>query len=376
MRKLCLFLLTVITALALPGTRLGAQDAIKIGEFSSLTGKEASFGQFSHNGTQLAIDEINARGGVLGKPIQLIYEDDQSKAGQAATVVRKLISSDKVVAILGEVASSRSLEAAPVCQASQIPMITPASTNPDVTEKGDLIFRTCFTDAFQGKLLAEFAAKSLKAKKVAVLIDTKSDYSVGLANNFKQAFLANGGEIVSERNYSGGDKDFRAQLTTIKAARPDAVFIPGYYTDVGLLIRQARQVGIRAALFGGDGWGSPSLPQVAGAAIEGTYYSTHFSADENRAEVQDFVAKYKAKYGVSPDAMAALGYDSALILADAIKRAGSTDAQKLRAAIASTKDFACVTGPISLDEHRNARKSAVMLKASSNDFKYMETIKP
>lgn len=357
-------------------TFLQAQETIKIGEFASLTGKEAAFGQSSHNGTVLAFEEINAQGGVLGKPIQLIYEDDQSKAGQAATAVQKLISNDKVVALLGEVASSRSLEAAPICQSSHIPMISPASTNPDVTEKGDYIFRVCFTDSFQGKLLADFALNSLKTKKVALLVDTKSDYSVGLAKNFKETLLANGGEVVSERNYSGGDKDFRAQLTTIKAAKPEAVFVPGYYTDVGLIVRQARQVGLRMPLFGGDGWESPSMAQIAGSAIEGTFFSTHYSAEENRPEVKEFVKKYTEKFGVAPSAMAALGYDSALIMADAIKRAGSTDPQKIRDAIAATKDFPAVTGKITLDSHRNASKPAVVLKAAEGKFSYLKTINP
>lgn len=372
MKKLCVLLFA-----AWFGTTLLAQDVIKVGEFASLTGKEASFGQFSHNGTVLAFEEINARGGVLGKQLQLIYEDDQSKAGQAATVVRKLISSDRVIAILGEIASSRSLEGAPVCQSNRIAMISPGSTNPQVTEKGDYIFRGCFTDTFQGGLLADFAANTLKIKTVAVLGDAKSDYSAGLSKSFKERAAANGIQIVVERNYSGGDKDFHAQLTTIKAAKPDAVFVPGYYTDVGLILRQARQVGIKVPLFGGDGWGAPALAQLAGSsAMEGTYFSTHFSPDEKRPEVQDFVKKYQAKFGVIPDAMAALGYDSALILADAIKRAGSTDSAKIRDAIASTKDLPCVTGSVSLDEHRNAHKAAVILKAAGNQFVYMQTVEP
>ncbi len=353
-----------------------AQDTIRIGEFASLTGKEASFGQYSHNGTTLAIEEINAHGGVLGKKIELIYEDDQSKSGQAATVVRKLISRDNVVAILGEVASSRSLEAAPICQAEKVPMISPASTNPEVTEKGDYIFRACFTDAFQGKLLAEFATKTLKAKKVAVLKDVKSDYSVGLARNFISSFKTAGGEIISERDFSGGDKDFRAQLTTIRAANPEAVFVPAYYTDVGLIIRQARQLGIKVPMFGGDGWESANLAQIAGSGIEGAYFSTHFSPEAARHEVREFVKNFKAKYGFPPDAMAALGYDSALILADAIKRAGSTDRQKLRDAIATTKDFPAVTGIITLDPSRNASKSAVILQIKDGKFTYLETIHP
>jgi branched-chain amino acid transport system substrate-binding protein len=372
MNKTLLSLLATFAILA--GT--SAQETIKIGEFASLTGKEASFGQSSHNGTALAFEEINAAGGVLGKKIELIYEDDQSKAGQASTAVQKLLANDKVIAILGEVASSRSFEAAPICQSNKIPMITPASTNPEVTEKGDYIFRVCFTDSFQGTLLANYALKNLKVKKAAILIDTKSDYSVGLAQNFKQAFTAGGGAIVVERNYSGGDKDFRAQLTAIKSSQPEAVCVPGYYTDVGLIIRQARQVGIKVPLFGGDGWESPNTAQIAGSAIAGTFFSTHYSAEETRPAVQEFVKRYKAKYNAVPDAMAALGYDSALILADAIKRAGTTESGRLREAIAATKDFSAVTGQITLDEHRNARKSAVILKAEGNTFRYQETVAP
>lgn len=353
-----------------------AAEPIKVGEFASLTGKEASFGTYSHNGTALAIEEVNAHGGVLGRPIALIYEDDQSKSGQAATVVRKLISSDNVVAILGEVASSRSLEAAPICQAEKIPMISPASTNPEVTEKGDFIFRACFTDSFQGKLLADFAVRTLKAKKIAVLKDVKSDYSMGLARHFVLSAKSSGIEIISERDYSGGDKDFRAQLTTIRSANPDAVLVPGYYTDVGLIIRQARSLGIKVPMFGGDGWEAPNLAQIAGSGSEGTYFSTHFSPDETRPEVQGFCQRYKAKYGVPPDAMAALGYDSANILVDAIRRAGSTDKQKLRDAIAVTKNFPAVTGSITLDDHRNVSKPAVILQIKGGKFTFLEAIKP
>jgi branched-chain amino acid transport system substrate-binding protein len=369
-------LLFMAALAALPASPLFGADAIKVGEYASLTGKEASFGQYSHNGVALAVEEINARGGVLGRPIELISEDDQSRPGQAATVVQKLISRDQVVAVLGEVASSRSLEAAPICQARKIPMISPASTNPDVTEKGDYIFRVCFTDTFQGRLLADFAAKTLKAKKVAVLKDVKSDYSMGLARNFLAGARALGIETALERDFSGGDKDFKAQLTAIRSSNPDAVFVPAYYTDVGLIIRQARSLGIKVPLFGGDGWESTATPQVAGSAAEGTYFSTHFSVDDQRPEVQEFVKKFKAKYGVPPDAMAALGYDSAAILADALRRAGSTDPAKLRDAIAATKDFAAVTGKITLDERRNASKPAVILEIKGGKFNFLELINP
>ncbi len=359
-----------------PAGETAGGDTIKVGEFASLTGSEATFGQSSHKGTALAIGDLNTAGGVLGKKIQLLTEDDQSQAGQPATVARKLISSDNVVAILGEVASSKSLESAPICQQSHIPMISPASTNPKVTETGDYIFRVCFIDPFQGTVMANFARKTLKLQNAAVLTDVKSDYSLGLARFFKAGFTADGGKIVAEQNYSAGDKDFNAQLTAIKAANPDGIFLPGYYTEVGLIALQARQLGITCPIFGGDGWESSSLVPIGGKALEGCYFSTHYSPESTSPAVQNFVKAYKAKYNETPDAMAALGYDSAMLLADAIKRAGTTDAVKVRAALAATKDFHGVTGDITMDANRNASKPAVILTIKDGAFKYVETIAP
>lgn len=352
-----------------------AQDQIVIGEFASLTGGSASFGQSSHKGTALAFKEINAAGGLLGKQVRLVTEDNQSQAGQPATIVRKLISQDKAVAILGEVASSKSLEAAPICQQNSIPMISPASTNPKVTEVGDYIFRVCFIDPFQGTVMSKFALGK-GWKKVAVLTDVKQDYSVGLAEFFVKHFTANGGTIVRDQKFSSGDKDFKAQLTSIKASRPDAVFVPGYYGEVALIARQARQLGIKVPLLGGDGWVGDSLLKVAGNALDGCFFSAHFSSDDQTPAVQNFVTKFKAEYKETPDDMAALGYDSAMILADAIKRAGSTEAQKVRDAIGATKDHAGVTGVISIDAQRNAQKPAVILTIEKSGFKFLEKVQP
>ena len=351
-------------------------DTIKVGEFASMTGSEATFGQSSHKGTQLAIDDLNTAGGVLGKKLELLMEDDQSQAGQPATVVRKLISSDGVVAILGEVASSKSLEAAPICQQNKIPMISPASTNPKVTETGDYIFRVCFIDPFQGTVMANFARKTLKLKTAAVLTDVTSDYSLGLAKYFKEGFSADGGQIVAEQNYSKGDKDFSAQLTAIKAQNPDGIFVPGYYTEVGLIVLQARRLGITVPMFGGDGWESSSLVPIGKQALEGCYFSTHFSPEDTSPAVQKFVKEFQAKYNEAPDAMAALGYDSAMMLAAAMKTAGTTDGAKVRDALAATKDFAGVTGNITIDANRNASKPAVILTIKNGQFKYVETIAP
>lgn len=355
----------------------GAAATVKVGEFASLTGKEAAFGQSSHKGTLLAIEQLNAAGGVLGKQIEFLYEDNRSTPGESATIAKKLITRDKVIALLGEVASGRSLEAAPIAQANNIPMISPSSTNPKVTATGDYIFRVCFTDPFQGKLLAEFATRSLKATKIAMFSDVSAPYSMGLAQYFKKPFLANGGQLVAEEKYTGGDKDFKAQLTAIKAQNPQAIFVPGYYTEAGLIVAQARQLGITVPLFGGDGWEAPELIQIAGNALEGTYYSTHFSAENADPQVQKFVTDYRAKYnGETPDAMAALGYDSAMVLVDAIKRAGTTAEPQLRDALAATKEYVGVTGKTTLDANRDATKAAVVMTVKDGKFKYVETIAP
>jgi len=372
-----LFLTVFLTGCDKPASTPGAATGpIKVGEFASMTGSEATFGQSSHEGTLLAVDHLNAAGGVLGRKIELLMEDDQSQAGQPATVVRKLIARDGVVAVLGEVASSRSLEAAPICQQNQIPMISPSSTNPKVTAVGDYIFRVCFIDPFQGTVMANFARHTLHLKKVAVLTDMKSDYSLGLAKFFKEGFIADGGAIVAEQNYSSGDKDFSAQLTALKAVNPDGIFVPGYYTEVGLIALQARQLGLNVPLLGGDGWESSSLIPIGGVSLEGSYFSTHYSPEDTSAAVQDFVKAFRAKYNETPNAMAALGYDSAMILADAMKRAGTTDGAKVRDALAATKDFQGVTGKITMDADRNASKPAVILVIRDGQFKYVETVSP
>jgi branched-chain amino acid transport system substrate-binding protein len=353
----------------------GAAEKIVIGEIAAMTGGTATFGTSSHAGTQMAIDELNAAGGLLGKQIDLKMEDDQSKQGEAGTLAKKLISREKIIALLGEVASGKSLEMGPVCQNAGIPMISPASTNPKVTEAGDFVFRVCFIDPFQGTVMAKFAT-SRQWKKVAILTDSKQDYSVGLSQFFKEYFTKNGGTIVSEQSYGSGDKDFKAQLTAIKATGPEAIFASGYYNEVGLIASQAKELGLTVPLLGGDGWDSPSLVEVAGQAIEGSFFSNHFSNEDKSPKIQEFVTKYKAKNGTIPDAMAALGYDSAMILAEAIKRAGTTEGKALRDAIAATQDYDGITGKITLDAQRNANKSAVVLTIKDGKFSYVETLAP
>jgi branched-chain amino acid transport system substrate-binding protein len=359
-----------------PGQGSAGSDEILVGEFSSLTGGTATFGQSTHNGITLAFDEINAAGGVLGKKLKVLVEDDQSKPEEAATAVQKLISQNRVVAVLGEVASSRTLAAAPIAQSNKVPLISPSSTNPKVTEVGDYIFRVCFIDPFQGAVMAKFAANTLKLKKVAILYDVRNDYSVGLRNFFSETYKGLGGQVIGEQVFSEGDSDFRAQLTQLKSLSPEAIYVPGYYTEAGTISRQARELGITVPLMGGDGWDSPKLTEIGGKAIEGSYLSNHYSVDDPSPAIQKFVGDYKARFGATPDALAALGYDAAKVLADAFKRAGTTDGPKVRDAIAATKGFVGVTGSITIDDKRNAVKPAVVLKVVDGKFQYVETIAP
>ena len=372
-RRLFLSLCSVL-GLCLPAF---SQDTIKIGEFGSLTGDNASFGTSQNEGVQMAVEEINNAGGVLGKKIDLTVEDNQTKQGQTTTIVRKLISQDHVVALVGEVASSKTLEAAPIAQEAKIPLIATAATNPKVTQVGDYIFRVCFIDDFQAIVIARFVLEKLHKTKVAFMTDVKQDYSVGLTQFAKDYFLKNGGQVVKEQSYSSGDKDFRAQLTDIKSANPDVIIITGYYPEVSLIVRQGRQLGVKAVFAGGDGWDGASLIPVGGKAIEGAFFSNHFSTEDKSPAVQEFVAKYKKKYNnKTPDAFAALGYDAVNLLADAIKRAGGTDSEKLRDAIASTKDFPGVTGKITINPERNANKSAVIITIRDGALHYFQTIEP
>jgi len=369
-------LLLVGTLLSLASCSKKQETGIPVGQFTSLTGAQATFGQSNDRGVQLAVEEINAAGGVLGQPLRIITKDNQSKPGETSTVVRELITRNKVVALIGEVASGRSLEAAPIAQRSGIPMISPASTNEKVTEVGDHIFRVCFIDPFQGTVCAKFARKNLGATKAAILTDVSKDYSMGLTKSFRAEFTKEGGVITGEQSYSGGDKDFNAQLTAIKADNPQVIFLPAYYTEAPLIMRQARQLGITAPFVGGDGWDSPELIEVGGSSAEGNYFSNHFSEQSKDPRVVAFVDACRKKYKVDPDAMVALGYDSVYLLADAMKRAGTTDPAKVSAALAATKDFPGVTGKITLDAHRNPTKPAVMLQVKNGKFAYVETIAP
>lgn len=351
-------------------------NTILIGEVGSLTGNEATFGISTRNGIELALKHENAAGGVKGKQVAVRVYDDQGKPEEAANAATRLITQDKVALILGEVASTNSIAMAQKAQPAQVPMITPSSTNEKVTQIGDYIFRVCFLDPFQGYAMAKFASENLKLRTAAVLKDQKSDYSLGLTDVFTKKFTEFGGKIVAVEAYSKGDTDFRAQLTAIKGKKPDALYVPGYYTDVGLIARQARELGVKTVMLGGDGWESEKLFELGGTALEGAYFTNHYSSQDPSPHVQKFIEEYKATYGAVPDSLAALGYDSARVAIEAMRRAKDLTGPSIRDAIAQTRDFKGVAGTITLDANRNAVKPAVVLKVAGDKTEFVTTIAP
>jgi branched-chain amino acid transport system substrate-binding protein len=349
---------------------------IPVGVYGAQTGDQAAFGTSTAHGVRIAAEEINAAGGVLGRKIRLIVEDDQGRAEEAASAVTKLITSDNVVALIGENSSNQSLAAAPIAQANGVPMISPSSTNPAVTEKGEYIFRVCFTDPYQGKALAAFVRNNLELGSAAILQDQKNDYSVGLAAVFRKEFEGAGGKIVAQQSYSGGDTEFRPQLTTIRAASPQVLFIPGFYTDVGQIAIQARDLGLNVPLVGGDGWDSPVVIQIGGKAIEGSYFSDHYFVGDTRPVVQKFVNEYQKRHGKKPEATAALGYDALYIWANAARRANSLDKKAVRDQIAATKDYVGVSGTISMGADRNPIKPVAMIKIENGQMNFAGWVSP
>ena len=384
LKKLILPFVLVVMALAFSCSRENSENTnqpdrsrIKIGYFGDLSGPTFNFGQSGINGVLMAADQINQTGGINGRRIDVVITDDKGSPEEAARLTAKLIDQDKVVAIIAGGTSGNSRAAAPKAQAARVPMISPSSTDPAVTQVGDYIFRACFVDEFQGEVMASFAINTLKAQKAAILFDFNSPYGRGLTDFFQASFKRLGGRIVNEQSYTQGDSDFRGQLSSIRASEPDVIYIPGYYGDVTLIAKQARQLGLTQPLLGADGWDAPELWQLGGDALNGAYISTHYSADDPSPMIQSFVEEYKQRYGnLLPDAHAALAYDAAHILFDAIKRAGSTEGPKLRDALAQTKDFNGVTGMISMDPNRNAVKPAVVLKLMDVRFIFEKRVEP
>lgn len=354
----------------------GSSDSeIKIGVVTPLTGSVSAYGKSARKGLDLLQEEVNSKGGINGKKIKFIYGDDENKASSAVNVGQKLINDDKVVAIVGPLTSTCANSLAPIAEQNKIPMVTGTATNEKVTENGDYIFRTCFIDPFQGKVMAKFASGDLKAKKAAIIYDNGNDYSKGLADSFKESFTSAGGKIIDSETYNTNDQDFNAQLTKMKPSNPDVIFMPDYYSTVGLIAKQAKAQGINATFLGGDGWDSDKLFSVGGDAVNGSYFSDHYSSKDTSSEVLKFVDDYKKKYSETPDSMAALNYDAGNVLIQSIKKAGKTDGESIKNAL---KDFngTVVSGKITFDDKRNAVKAAVIIKANNNDFDFVKKVQP
>jgi branched-chain amino acid transport system substrate-binding protein len=348
---------------------------LKIGVVSPMTGATATFGQENVNGIKLAYEKLKKGS---GKKFDLIIEDDKSEAIESTNATRKLLSVDKVSVMIGAPTSSLALASAPIVQEAKIPFITPTATNAKVTMVGDYITRACFTDDFQGVVMAKFAMQTLKKSKGLVLIENTSDYSKGLAKAFTTEFVKLGGKMVStdELTYAAKDTDFQSLLRKVKRANPDFVFVPGYYVEVGLMLKQARALGITAVFLGGDGWDSPKLFEIAGEAVKGSYISNHFAPDDKSPVVQNFVKEYEKAYGTKPGSFAALGYDSLGIVADAIKRAKTTKPADIKAALVATKGYQGITGTITFDKDRNPTKSAVVLEATPAGYVFHSRVNP
>ncbi len=377
--------LVAMSMMALLTTGCGNTNSneIKIGANLEMTGNTPTFGQSATNGAKLAIKQVNAKGGVLGKQITLVVADNKSDTAEAANAMQKLATQDKVIASIAPIASSSVMAAAQVNESAKILGISPTASNPNVTvdpETGkvrDYLFRATFIDPFQGAVMANFAKNTLKAQKAAVYIENSSDYAKGLGKFFKETFVQNGGNIVSDEAYLAKDTDFKATLTKIKASNPDVIFVPGYYQEVGMIIKQAREIGITVPILGADGWDSAKLPEIAGAeALNNTFFSNHYSPDDNSPEIKNFVEAYKAEYGQVPDAFAALSYDATMMIIEAIKRAGVEDSVKVKDELAKTKDYQGVSGSITLDEKHNAVKGVVIIEMKNGIQAFKEKIKP
>ncbi len=348
---------------------------VKIGVVLPTSGAIATFGQENINGLKLAMEKIKK---TSKQKLTLFIEDDKSEAIEATNAIRKLLNVDKVSVVIGEVTSSNTLAMAPIAQENKVPLFSPAATNVKVTQVGNFISRACFTDDFQGVVMAKFAIDFLKKKKGMIIIDNSSDYSKGLGAAFKAEYIKNGGKLVSdeELTYVQKDMDFQSLLRKVKRANPEVIFLPGYYQEVGLIVKQARALGINAPFLGGDGWDSPKLFEIAGPAIKGNFISSHFAPDDKDPKVQTFVKDYERVYKSKPGAMAALGYDAIGIVADAIARAKSTKPVDINSALLATKNFPGVTGSITIDENRNSKKAAVVLETTASGFIFNKKVNP
>lgn len=365
------------------GSKGADGDTIKVGGLLEMTGGSASFGISGKNGIDLALKKINEKGVLGGKKLSLVVADTKSEASEATNGMQKLISQDKVVAVIGPNQSSAVIASGAINNGAKVVDITPMGTNPDVTvdpktkQVKPYSFRTCFIDPFQGTVMASFASNELKVKRAAIYIDNTSDYAKGLAQFFKENFVKNGGQVVIEEAYLQKDTDFKSTLTKIKAAKPDFIYIPGYYQEVGLIVKQAREMGINVPMAGGDGWDSAKLPEIAGkAALENTFFSSLYSPDDTSDLNKDFVAEYKKAYNTNPDVFAALAYDSTLLVAKAIEDAGSADPAKIAEAMAKIKGFKGVSGEVTFNEEHNPIKSAVIIEHKDGKQTFKTKVNP
>jgi branched-chain amino acid transport system substrate-binding protein len=348
-------------------------ERVRLGAFMALTGDTAQYGISALNGLRMAVEEANASGGVGGRRVELIIQDTRSDASETEVVVRRLAQESRVHALVGEVVSSRSLAAARVAQAEGVPMLTPSATSPEVTAVGDYVFRSCYTDTFQGAALAHFAIGNLSALRAALLVDRDQRYSVELARLIREEFERQGGKVVAEQDYHDGAADFSVQLAEVGTTQPDVIFIPGYYLEAGLLARQARDVGIDVPLVGGDGWDSPRLYEIGGQALSGDFFSTHFSAEDTDPQVQRFVADYRRLFTTTPDSFAATAYDAARIMLAAVARASTLERRAIRDALAATRDFPGVTGTVTFNAERNALKPVVVVRIGDSGRQTVES---
>ncbi|MDR1702649.1 MAG: ABC transporter substrate-binding protein [Sporomusaceae bacterium] len=356
-------------------------NEIRIGANFELTGGVANYGKQCLEGIELAIKEVNDAGGINGKKLRLIVADNKSEPAESTNAITKLIKQDKVSVVLGPAISSATLATVQVAQDNKVPVITPSGTSEKITfDNGQVrpfIFRTCFIDPLQGTIMATFAQKSLNAKTAVLYIDNSSDYSKGLAKAFEELFVKNGGQILGQEAYLQKDQDFKSTLTKIKALNPDVVFLPGYYEEVSKILKQARELGITASFLGGDGWDDPKLVEIAGPeALNNSFFSNHYSSQDTDPNVVKFVAAVKKEYNKEPSGFIALGYDTAGLLVDALKRANSTDPQKIRDALEQTKDLVLTTSKVTIDSHHNPIKSAVIIEMKDGKQVFKEKINP
>ncbi len=356
-------------------------DVIKIGVNAEMTGQVSSFGVSSTNAMKLAVKQINETGGINGKKLQLVFADNKSEPSEAAVAATKLVTQDKVKMMVGPLISSTTLACTKIAQDNKIPMLSPSATNPAVTVKDgkvlDYVFRGCFIDDFMGNIMAEFAINTLKTKNAAIYVDNSSDLSKSTGNIFENAFVKAGGKIVSQEAFLSKDTDFKATLTKIKSTNPDVLFVPGNYQEAAMIIKQARELDIKVPIIGVDAWDSAKLFEIAGnQALNNTYYPGHFSPDDTNAQVQKFVKDYKAEYGIVPDVQAVLGYDSILIMADAIKRAGGDNPEKIKDALAKTKDLQVVSGMITMDSTHSPIKGAVINENKDGKVTFKQRVEP